>query len=104
MADNDPGYDDPTFGPRLLATYRALSEADKSVIVAASRDADATMTTVKGSANDRFWTMLAKVGWTEGGEPLPGLLLEVEIVGWRITALGRQSLPHLFRVAHGRTH
>lgn len=88
--------DDKSFGPRLVATYSALSDADKSVLIAAVQGAASQMMTPKGSPNDVFWRMLSEVGWTEEVE-VPEDSFPIEVASWRLTELGRISVPILIK-------
>ena len=65
--------DDET-GRALLPQLRALSAADLSVlraVVDCLGEEDAPrVTTTPGSANDRLWTEMAKLGWMSADAPL----------------------------------
>ena len=90
---------DRDFGPSLVRDFAALSDGDRSVLIAAAGEPGSTMMTSSGSPNDRLWTKLAKVGWTERADDVPEQLRSMGFAGWKITELGSLSLPVLFREA-----
>lgn len=94
--------DQDNLGPQVLQAFKALSEADKSVILAGAQHPGSTMLTTKGSANDRFWTLLSQADWTEE-VALPEGIQDTEMarqsIAWAVTSLGAVALPVLFRKA-----
>ena len=88
-----------SFGPRLAAAARALSDGDRSVLLAAIErdtmdDGEAVMTSTACSANDRFWALLSNVGLLRGFEAAPTLKI-TWIPGYAPSPEWRQTLPPL---------
>ncbi|WP_299967171.1 hypothetical protein [uncultured Roseobacter sp.] len=89
---------DRSWGPRLKALAEALSDGDRSALIALlQNDAqkDAAVMTSRGSANDRFWAHLSNVGLTalqDGSVPEP---LRETAVAYKLTPEGRRLLPPL---------
>ncbi len=72
-----------------------LTAGDLSVLYHGCRTADANMITSRGSANDRLWGELTKVGWlTDGTIPL---MLPRRLACYRLTELGRTELLEVLK-------
>ena len=89
---------DGDFEPHLINAYIELSAADKSVLIEGIKNPGATLLTNKGSANDRFWADLSKIGLMAKAdlpEPIASSPAAGELSAWCVTDDGSVSLPRL---------
>jgi len=92
QANTDKGH-----GPKMFAAAQALSDGDKSVLLAALQapEPNALVTTSDGSPNDIFWALLSNVGWMEEAS----LDLDIQanatvtLRAYSVTELGKNILP-----------
>lgn len=80
--------------PEMAILYGALSQGDRSILLALLDNDAGVGTTISGSANDQFWHSLTKYGWMARSDaPLPGA--PIQMVNYRITDRGFRAIPAL---------
>ena len=76
----------------LADRFGAMSQGDKSCVVAMLADPDAQQLTTKDSAHGQFYEAMEELGWSEP-VPLPPELEKLDFPAlWTITPLGREHL------------
>jgi|SRR5579862_2083280 len=84
----------------LEAQIRSLGAADRSVLVATVDTPDSQIATVRGSANDRFWSTLEEWGLAREMPleiDLPEQLKSFQPRSFALTAQGRELLARVLR-------
>ncbi|MEQ8826070.1 MAG: hypothetical protein RIC14_17015 [Filomicrobium sp.] len=82
--------------------WSELSSGDRTVISTAAKKAHAVITTVKGSANDKLWSELAKRGFLEPaslaeqyGENAVAAMEAAGFKAYSVTWKGAKELPNI---------
>jgi hypothetical protein len=92
--------ENPDLTAALEAQISSLGAADRSVLVATVDTPDSQIATVRGSANDRFWSALQEWGLaceTPLDIELPEQLRNFQPRSFALTAPGRELLARLLR-------
>ncbi|MEM8837434.1 MAG: hypothetical protein AAGE89_05040 [Pseudomonadota bacterium] len=83
--------------PALLQMYRALSEAERSVLIKGAKDPGTHMVAVKGSDCDRYLKALSDVYWAEPVAITFHAPDGLDLVAYKVTDLGALAIPRIMR-------